>query len=99
MLSVYFRVCSGLIPDSDLCGALACSLALAQGEACVDADLTPPELDRDSIDASMTPSEEDSPDGSGNVNVKFLARDDKAGIGTVSYRYVCLCHICLLTCG
>ena len=34
----------------------------------------------------MTPADGAQPDGSGTVIVTFLARDDKAGIGTVSYR-------------
>jgi len=56
------------------------------GDACVDPDITPPELDRDSVRGSMTPADEEEPDGSGSVHVKFRARDDKAGIGTVQYR-------------
>ena len=57
-----------------------------KGEACVDPDQTPPELDRESVSASMVPADEGAPDGSGTIKVKFMARDDKAGVGTVSYR-------------
>ena len=56
------------------------------GDACVVPDETPPELDRESISASMAAADEDAPDGSGTITVTFMARDDKAGIGTVSYR-------------
>lgn len=58
----------------------------AGGDVCVVPDLSPPELDRNSIYASMTPSDPEAPDGSGSLRVKFKARDDKAGIGTISYR-------------
>jgi len=57
----------------------------AKGDFCVDTDVTPPELDRQSIVASFSPSDS-GVDGSGTVVVKFQARDDKAGIGTISYR-------------
>jgi len=63
----------------------ACDAADA-GDACVVPDETPPELDRESISASMAAADEDAPDGSGTITVTFMARDDKAGIGTVSYR-------------
>ena len=63
-----------------------CAGADPRADACVDTDVTPPELDRDSVRGSMTPADADVMDGSGTVIVNFLARDDKAGIGTVSYR-------------
>jgi len=56
------------------------------GDACVKPDLTPPELDRSSLSAEFQPADDSSDDGSGTLKVDFLARDDKAGIGTVSYR-------------
>ena len=56
----------------------------ASGDICVDPDLTPPELDRSSVSASFEPGAQ--VDGSGTLVVDFSARDDKAGISTISYR-------------
>ena len=51
-----------------------------------DPDLTGPELDYEALEVSARPLQPDAPDGATRVRVRYTARDDKSGLGTVSYK-------------
>jgi len=48
-------------------------------------DVTPPEIDLNRITITGTPVNPAAPDGETLVNIVYYARDDKAGLGLVSY--------------
>jgi len=48
-------------------------------------DSTPPSLDLNNISISGTPSNPDAPNGETYVNIVYYAKDDKSGLGKVSY--------------
>ena len=51
-----------------------------------DFDVTAPEVDLDAITVGAEPTHPASPNGETLVNITYVARDDKSGIGKVSYR-------------
>lgn len=50
------------------------------------ADEQPPDLDLDSIQITAAPTNPQAPNGETVVNIVYYARDDKSGVGNVSYR-------------
>ena len=51
-----------------------------------DPDTQPPDLDLNNITVRAAPTNPSAPNGETVVNIDYWARDDKAGLGTVSYR-------------
>jgi hypothetical protein len=49
-------------------------------------DVKPPELDVNKITISARPTQPDAPNGETAVSITYVARDDKSGVGKVSYR-------------
>lgn len=51
-----------------------------------DPDLDAPQLDLDALEVSARPLRPNAPDGATRVKIVYVARDDKSGLGTVSYK-------------
>jgi len=51
-----------------------------------DPDVTEPELDLNNLTVAASPTNPDAPNGETVVTIDYWARDDKSGLGSVSYR-------------